>query len=159
MVSLVCQIKLSQQHATPRVAQLSFSSNHSLLLVISPHTANCKWDRNNVQPDLTLKIYIFLKSYAIFPQLESHSHELSSDEAAEHTVITKRQISSSGYFPLARMSRDISLDRKVLRGQKLLSVTLSKNFDTSLGSQETSPGRHQECQNSLPKTRMMKGIP
>lgn len=145
MASLVCQIKLLQQRVTPRAAQLSFRSNHILLLAISPRTANCKWDRNKLQPDLTLTKYIFLKSYAVFPLLESHNHELSSDEAAEHTVITKGQVSGSGYFHIARMSRGISLERKALRSQKLLSVNLSKNFDTSLACQETSPGRHQEC--------------
>lgn len=141
MASLVCQIKLLQQRVTPRAAQLRFRSNHSLLLAISPRTANCKWDRNKLQPDLTLTKYIFLKSYAVFPLLESHNHELSSDEAAEHTVITKGQISGSGYFHIARMS----LERKALRSQKLLSVILGKNFDTTLACQETSPGRHQEC--------------
>lgn len=37
-----------------------------------------------MQPDLTCKKCIFLKSYTVFPLSESHNHEVSSDEAAEH---------------------------------------------------------------------------
>lgn len=61
MAPPVCHIKLQQQHVRPRAAQPRLSSNHSALQAISPHTANYKKDRNNVQPDLTLKIF--------FPQI------------------------------------------------------------------------------------------
>lgn len=112
---------------TPRAAQWSFCSNHCLVLVISPHTANCKWGRNNVQPDLTfLKKCIFLKSYTVFPLSES---------CKPWSVMMRQQnrkgkdfrISGSGCFHLARMSRGISLKRKLLRRQKLLSVNLRKD--------------------------------
>lgn len=89
MAPPVCHIKLQQQHVRPRAAQPRLSSNHSALQAISPHTANYKKDRNNVQPDFDFK-NIFSSNPTLFFLYWSHTTMSCHLMRQENTIITKR---------------------------------------------------------------------